>query len=351
MKYLADISQKQAKKIQKLIESDQYDSVAQFISVAVENQLYLEDSETKSISNDELIFDDLNVEKNSELTKFNLIKLSNIQSKPRTVYEPTFGQLVLSNEIKKEENTWLWGQINRVLPIKIGVRVLFRELDNRQWIDLDQFVEEATKEAARVGQLLRAYEDKNHKKRDEKISAGLPNVSDEKSQIRYKSHFLTYCRKDRLLNGAMAIMRFANIQQNGGKGKHCIGLTKPGFEFAVLNNPALDMRNFEQSIDEQEAIFYLAHTKKYVISEHSAIMWILRKIDAGINERDALNKELKKDYGEIWEASDAVINTQRAGLMARMHELGLLNKKKNGIYVKYQLSEFGKSYLTKINVL
>jgi len=61
-----------------------------------------------------------------------------------------------------------------------------------------------------------------------------------------------------------------------------------------------------------------------------------------------LNSELNKEFAELWGASDAVVNTQRAGLMARMFELGLLEKEKNGIYVTYHISEFGKSFLAKI---
>ena len=62
------------------------------------------------------------------------------------------------------------------------------------------------------------------------------------------------------------------------------------------------------------------------------------------------NKDLTpEDYiGEIWSASDAVINTQRAGLMARMFELGLIEKKKMGVRVFYNISEKGKIFLEKL---
>ena len=56
-----------------------------------------------------------------------------------------------------------------------------------------------------------------------------------------------------------------------------------------------------------------------------------------------MNKELKKTFGATWEATDAVISTQRAGLTARMFELGLLEKVKDGIYVKYAVSQTGKN--------
>lgn len=347
MKYLADISRKHAEKINKLIQEAQYESVAHFISVAVENQLCLEESgEIQSINHRDLNVDE-GLDRVSKVVDFDRMKLSNIHLEPELVTEPTFGQLVLSNGEKIEKHTWLWGQINKILPVKIGVRVLLHELKERKWMELDHFLEKATNEAAQLGNLIRSFEHKNDKKRGEKISAGLPDTNKEKSQTRYKSHFLTQVRRDGLLNGAMAILRFANINTNGKCDKQFIGLTKHGFKFATISNPALDMENFDLSLSNSETQFYLEHSKKHVINEHQAILWVLRKINNGVNKRDALNQELKKEYGEYWKASDAVINTQRTGLMARMFELGLLDKDKKGIYVTYKLSEFGKSYLNK----
>lgn len=345
MRFITDITHTHAKKIQRLIENGTYESVAQFISVAVENQLYLEESETQLISQENPITEEDKEDVNIR-NRFNnreKLKLANLQSKPQLVSEPTFDELVLSNGQKKEEHTWLWGQINRIFPVKIGIRLLLQELKERKWIELNHFLKQATNEAMQIGKEIRSYEDRNDKKRDEKISAGLPDATKEKSQTRYKSHFLTQIRKDGLLNGAMAILRFANININESNEKQFIGLTKPGYEFATISNPALDMENFELSLSEQEAHFYLNHTRQNVINEYKAIIWILRKINNGINKRDELNKKLKKEYGRVWGVSDAVINTQRAGLMARMFELGLLDKEKKGIYVTYKLSEFGKS--------
>ena len=44
-------------------------------------------------------------------------------------------------------------------------------------------------------------------------------------------------------------------------------------------------------------------------------------------------------------ASDAVINTQRAGLMSRMYELGLYKKEKDANKVFYSITETGKKYI------
>jgi hypothetical protein len=351
MKYLVDISQKHAQKIHKLVELGQYDGVAQFITVAVENQLYLEESGLKSLSNNIAIIEPENhVPNNSKTVSakgVDNIKLINIKSNPQMVSVPSFKQLTLGQQNNDEEKVWLWGQINKIFPVKIGVRILFRELGDNRLILFNDFVDKAAEEAANIGQVIRAYEDSYGKIRDEKISAGLPKIDDEKSQTRYKAHFLAYCRKDRLLDGAMALLRFSNIELEGSNKRYLIGLTGPGLKFAKINSPVLDNGDFKQSLSQEEANFYLDHVKQNVRSEYAAIIWVLEKINKGFKEREGINEELRNDFGKQWQASDAVINTQRSGIMARMFELGLLDKEKNGIYVTYLLSDFGKSFITK----
>jgi hypothetical protein len=349
MKYLVDISQKHAQKIQKLLNQGDYEGIAQFITVAIENQLYLEESglsafigNEKSTNIKSPVGDNTDVH---SLKGASSLKLAVIQANPLLVSSPSYMQLVLGQHENKEEKFWPWGQINKILPIKIGVRTLFRELGTNEKIFLDEFAEKAVEEAARVGQNIRSHEDKLRKLRDERISAGLPKTGYEKSQTRYKAQFLAYGRKDRLLDGAMALFRFANIDTSNGK--YMIGLTQAGVDFAKIPNPVLDDNDFDKSLSQEEIDFYLAHTRNHVKGEFAGIKWIITKINQGINKRESLNSELKKESGELWNASDAVINTQRAGLMARMFELGLLGKEKKGIYVTYHISDFGKLFLVK----
>lgn len=350
MRYLADISQKHAMKIQRLVEQGHYESIAQFITVAIENQLYLEESElptlTENMVSTNIEFPSENKEDLRNTKGTNNLKLGTFEANPLQVSFPSYMQLVLGQQEGKEEMFWPWGQINKILPIKIGVRILFRELGNNERIQLNGYVEKAAEEAAYIGYAIRSQEDKLKKLRDERNSAGLPKVNDEKSQTRYRAQFLAYGRKDKLLDGAMALFRFVNIDTRNDK--QMIGLTQAGIDFAKIPNPVLDENNYDKSLNKEEIDFYLAHIRNHVKGEFAGIKWILTKIQTGINERESLNEELKKEFAKLWGASDAVINTQRAGMMARMFELGLLNKEKKGIYVTYQLNDFSQSFLKHI---
>jgi hypothetical protein len=156
---------------------------------------------------------------------------------------------------------------------------------------------------------------------------------------------MVYPRRDGLLDGALAVMRFCNIYSD--KRKQFIGITKPGLRFSLIENPVLDNNNFNKSLNEEESLFYINHVKENIIGEYAAMHWLVKQIENGNNERDPLNREIDKTYGEIWKATSAVINTQRAGLTSRMTELGLIERDKNGVRVKYRVSEFGRRLFLK----
>lgn len=351
MRYLVDVTQKQADKIIKLINGGTYQNVAQFILTAIENQIYIENTGSEPLSAivaarkdpDILSKSDLVVTKDSRN-----IALAEIKSQPKTVTVPTFSELAVSLYYKaKEENCWLWGQTNKIFPVKIGLRVLYAVIGSEQWLDLEEYKEKAANIAAEYGTAIRNYEDKKNKIRDERISAGLPDEKEFKSKFRYKGHFLAYMRKDGKLDGAMPFLRFVNLNKDE-KGKIFIGLTESGLNFARIENPVIDHNDFEKSFSPTEIDFYLDYISKNVKGETSAIKWVLNKITNGINDRNSINKELNREIAPSWgETSEAVVNTQRAGLMARMFELGLLHKKKEGITVAYIIADRGKNFLEK----
>lgn len=349
MRYVVDINQNQAEEIELLLKKGKYQSFAQFILTAVENQIYIEkegikEPKVEPVSSRTIIkeFHDKNGFPEEKI----IVDLSVTDIRPKAVSMPTFPQLAYSLENREEEKTWMWGQINRIFPIKLGLRILLVYAGSDQWMDLESFKEKAADIALGYGNMLKGYEKRKDKKRDEKISAGLPTDKD-KSKMRYQSHFLAYVRKDGKLDGAMPFLRFANLQKTE-KGKTLIGITDAGLSFAKLDNSVIDHNNFESSLDSKEIDFYLDHISKDVKGEFCAMKWLLDKLVDGITDREEINGELKKEFGEVWKTSDAVINTQRAGLMARMFELGLIEKKKDGVAVTYKISTDGRNFLNKI---
>lgn len=349
MIFLADLSQEQLQEVNKLIDSGRYKDVSQFISTAVVNQIYIEKS--RHISNDGGI-GKTGVHLSNKTDQiiangYRKIMLSEISSNPQTVLMPDFTDLSDSLDESDEDYLWLWGQVNKILPVKIGLRVLYAIIGSQQGIDLEKFRNQAADIAAGLGRIIKIDEDKKDIIRDRRISTGLPFNKEFKSILRYKSHFLAYLRKDKKFEGAMPFLRFAHLSLNE-KGKVLVGLTEPGLGFAKLGNPVIDKQDFTKSLSDEEIDFYLDHITKNVRAESNAMKWLLNSILRGINEREGINTELKKEYNKFWNVSDAVINTQRAGLMSRMYELGLIDKEKKGVAVEYKVSSRGKIFIETV---
>jgi hypothetical protein len=347
MKYLVDLSHRQADKIHKYLNDGRYSSFGQFMNAAIENQFHLEDEGDPNgaiLANNPAITISANQNQHTSgiIDKYKII---NLNRQRICIPAPEFENLVLCTQNKLEKNTWIWGQINKLLPVKIGLRILQSMLESNRLVNLNEFLSAAAIEASRIGDIVREHEKRNHKDRDDKISAGLPHFSDEKSQTRYKFQFLVYQRKDGLLDGAMALLRFCNLEKKGGK--LYIGITDQGEIFSNESNPTLDDENFDLAFNQSEIDLYLNHLTKYVTSEATAIKWLLGKVNEGLNDRSTLNAELMKDCGKLWHATDPIINTQRSGITARVFELGLIDKEKNGKNVTYRVTERGLKYITQ----
>jgi len=348
MRYVIDIPQNQSSAIEEVIKAGKYKNFAQFIITALENQIYIENTE---INDDQpsvthIKENNISLQQPREVNNEDNTRLKEIEGQRKVVSMPAFQSLVNLGDGLKEDHSWLWGQINRILPIKIGLRILYNELGHEQWVDLEKYRDKAAEVAAELGTRIKGYEDKKRKLRDEKITAGLPETKGFKSRVRYKGQFLAYMRKDGKLDGAMTHLKFVNLKKDERE-YVLIGITEPGLQFAKIENPVMDNQDYERNLTEQEIDFYLSHIPKNVKCELNAITWLLSKVGGGVHNREDINKKLKGEFGSIWKASDSVINTQRAGLMARMTELRLIDREKEGINVKYKITKKGEEFLYK----
>jgi hypothetical protein len=345
MKLFIDISNYQFERIQQQLNQGSFISLAQFISAAIENQLFLENEDLTNLKNLETsVSTSIELHSQGQSNEFEKLKLKNLPAKISIITSPTFENLVFKAQKIPEDKTWIWGQINKIFPVKLGLRILHESLHGEETLSLNQFLENVSNKASICAEILRNYEEKHNKNRSEKISAGLPS-HDDSSKSRYKFQFIAYQRKDGLLDGAMALMRFCNIIKKNNK--LMIGMTEEGLSFSLLKNPIIDESNFDISLSHEESLFYVNHAKEKIKGEYNAMKWMMSAIKRGCVDRESLNLELINNYSNIWgDVSSAVINTQRAGLTARMFELGLLEKEKNGIHVIYRPGRNADKYLS-----
>ena len=259
----------------------------------------------------------------------------------------------------------LSGYYNRLLPVKFVLRMLVALTVNHEGFDkeegwdisiddvvtLSELRQRSWLSASYAKETLQLYDQLSEAKGKPgaKISVGFP-TKDEKAKERFVSQFVGSRRKKEL-SGALFDMGFASIpgiggvlDRIGGLSSEDIWFTQFGFRFAMLENPVIDeIEGWQEEgvFSKEEVDFLLAHFKQNVPAEWEFMVSIAQMISGGINDATKMNAELisKRD----WNRSKASV--YRTGVLARMQELGLVDREKSGVEVTFVLTESGKDKL------
>lgn len=334
MKYIVDLPPDLVKKINALISRGSYENLSEFAVTAFQNQLLLEENssldvlmETKHPKNK--LNDD-----QSQLASNSLLPLN---------FSPQIIKTVPPPDNSKIPNDCLWGQYNRIFPIKITLRVLANLLKENETIELSVLQSQAVQVAREIGLLLRKEDKKNMRKYGDMLSSALPvgrNIT--KTENRFINHFVGYYTRAGRIEGAPGALKFLNMfEETDGSQK--VGITKTGLDFAVISNPILDEENYGVPLSKAESEFYIESVFQNLKREAEVMLAILRAVHDGKSSPSELNKEITQ-FSRGW--SQAMINTIRAGAIGRLHELGLISRERKGINVTYYLTQFGKEILT-----
>ena len=311
-------------------------SILTFIKMAVENQLHLE-TETNSYYFEK--FSDINSQGNKKFRELHTpvkLKKSKESVKVRQGNDiiPAFDfNKIHPIELKYPiKDTIIWGQYNKFFPIKFGLRFLCYKLSNSKesTINLNEFQIECSKKASYMKEILESIDKKENRKRGEKFSAGLPD-NNEKSQYRYISHFLGFRTSKGDPVGGIPTLGFAEFSNSN------VGITRYGLEFAKIENPIMDIStNSDALMSKEEQEYLLHHIKQHLPQEAKIIKLVLKSISEKKNTPDSINIELSKFEG-IGEKA----NTIRTGILARSHDLGLIERENIGIHSFYKITNFG----------
>jgi hypothetical protein len=261
----------------------------------------------------------------------------------------------------------LSGYYNRLLPVKFVLRALAiltlnsesfdkkegwdPEAEFEEGISLDTLREKAWSAASYARPTLEKMERKIGADRGAGISVGFPGGETQskitKSKERFVSQFVGSKRKNEL-SGALFDMGFANM---GGFGvgnilrftSDEIWFTAEGWRFATMENPVIDqIEGWEEGnrFSDEEIEFLLAHFKNNVSVEWKFMQSIVDMIRNGIDDAISMNAELIRE--NEWNRSKASV--YRTGVIARMQELGLVDRVKTGVEVKFVLTDSSKTY-------
>jgi hypothetical protein len=330
MKRIVNVEPSLEIRIQDIIKTKRYADFQHFATIAFENQIAWETSSSSHIEQSQTLTIDAQKKYAEGLE---------LLTKPLQVKHPI--------ELPQPENTSsiLWGQFYRFLPCKFGVRVL-SYLCKDNLADVRDFTTTATDLAVVLRGQLAKLDRAGHREFGDRISASFP-TKDEKSRKRFASQYMLSVRTGTMkIIGMLPDMKLINIKING-ESDIKVGLTKQGWSFARLRNPVID-DNTSNPLSKDEVKFLLDHIADNMPEELEHMICALRTINDDRHSSDELNDALKRYYKNRQhdlEWSDAVISTMRSGLLGRLNELGLINRKKRGKNVSYHITNEGRRYM------
>ena len=347
-------------KIRGLVDKGLYMSPEQFLEIAAFNQVALEEGYTP----EEII------ERGHRGTgkTFRKSKSKPLRSKGRTRGRATrskrdrtpvseadlievLGRLaILESEVKgplpasasiRPVGDRVWGQVNRLFPLKFACRWLAAWNTSRDSWDIYSAVSDhLSADAATVGSSLEQADEAARRKREELLGTGLSRRSNIASQDRFLSQFVARTtRSGDIYPGAICQYGFAEF--DGDR----LALTNRGLELALLRNPVLDddLKRAATTLSDDERSYFVQQVLQFVPGELDDIRTVLKAIIAGNTTPPALMAAIRPTFPEDW--SELVARTHVSGLVARLAEMALLQRHWEGRHVNYEPSATAASLL------
>ncbi len=249
---------------------------------------------------------------------------------------------------------WIFGQHNKLLPVKANVRALLnllRTATKLSSVELEEASRQIANEASRLGDVLRRSDLNFKRSRDESIALAFPSSepsNSDKSRLRYASQFVGSVSREGRMTGLLIDLKLVNIDRHKPPR---IRLTEPGLRFAELPNPILDAEAAiqQERFSPEEIDFMLHHIQDHLPVEQFAFSATLAAITDGSNTPEMLDSALKKFLPDRKDKpfTLAFLTTQRAGVISRMADLGLVTRTRSGPNVTYVATERAKQFLVK----
>ena len=249
---------------------------------------------------------------------------------------------------------WIFGQYNRLLPVKAGCRGFARLM--KEYSDGLTFPEgphRLASEATKLGDYLLYIDSLKQFSRDESLATAFPTHGDSvsKSQTRFANQFVAAVSKNEQLSSLAVDLKLVNWDNES---RTHIKLTEAGWNYALMPNPILDAETIEGKtvrFNDDEIEFLLNHIALHVPREDFAYSVILDAILDGANTPSALDFALQKHIRQDQkrELSSSFYSSQRSGAVSRMVDLGLVQRIRDGVKVNYVVSPTGERYLGEVH--
>jgi hypothetical protein len=151
------------------------------------------------------------------------------------------------------------------------------------------------------------------------------------------------------LSGLMIDLKLINVVHVQKERK--IVPTRIAWQFAALPNPLLDSVSEGQPerFSSEERVFLTTHILRSVPVEGFAYRVILEAVRQGQTSPEQIDTALKVylDDGRAEDLSQSFLASQRSGAISRMSDLGLIERRREGVRVNYAATENGIAFLNQ----
>lgn len=272
-----------------------------------------------------------------------------VRTVAKDIVQPFAGDRFAKGE-KVPVERWVFGQQNRLLPLKVNSRLLIAYAEsNGDAMALSKLAERISVGAANVYLYLAALDQRLGHKKDEMLATAFPAPDSDKSRQRYADHFVAVERTTGELSGLLLEWKLATVVRK--KTKAYLFPTDAGAAWANLSNPLLDVDVTTNPVkfSESEIDWALCHVAQHVPAECYAFKTLLIGIQAGADDPTKLDAYLRKVEVVIGkDTSSEFVATQRSGALSRMADLELIRRIRNGVRVTYAASERATAWLKLI---
>jgi hypothetical protein len=334
MRLVIDVAEPILQRVQELVKEGRFSDMNVFVATAIENQLSLESSPMAG----------------SGLTALPQSHTSRSGSGPVKPDDPLLRALnggapgptapvSPTASLSTGEAGWIWGLLNRLLPLKVAARTAANMTRERS-VSLNELRRDSSRAAARLGAWL-AYIDKaNSLSREDRLATAFPiRHPTDKSTARFADHFAGRLTSGGQLRGGLFELGLAGVVGQSSNDPE-IALTQPGWLFARIPNPVLDQEAKERGLSQAEADVYLANAIHHVPREKDCLLTIVGALAAESRLAKELDEVIRKHFdGRVGEAE---ATTLRAGALGRLFDLGLLSQARTPQGARWDLSDRGR---------
>jgi hypothetical protein len=274
-----------------------------------------------------------------------LFKRESIETEPSGSLAPPPADVFFSGQAVPIDR-WIFGQFSKLLPAKASCRALANLYPPpAAGFELEKIAGSIAKEAAALGEYLAARDRDNELVRDDAWAVGFPSGANkaDRSRLRYANQFVGAIGKQGTLTGLLIDLKLINLAKNGTKR---IFLTRPGWDFGLLENPVLDGIASDGKFTPAEVDFLLDHVRQRVPVEDFAFRTVLDAIRQGHDTPDKLDAICKEHLPQKRrkELTSVVVTSQRTGVISRMVDIGLVARRRDGVRVSYIVTDLGNRY-------